>query len=105
MKFRICVERGRPFIGVAAAKESISTLLDVKNAANLEQHVASAKAPPVSAKKQQSIPATSDADTDAEIMLMRLSSSVDQPEILNDPTDCIAILRSFQVGLTLNANP
>jgi hypothetical protein len=98
VKFRICIERGRPFIGVAAAKENISSLLDPRNTANLEQQVASAKVPTVAAQKH-TLRATADADVDAEKVLMRLSSSsVDQLEGANDSTDCMAILRSFQVG-------
>jgi hypothetical protein len=94
------VERGRPFIGVAAAKENISTLLDPRNTANLEQHVASAKALQVTATTTKK-PASSNADMDVENVLMRLSSTADKPECSNDPTDCITILRSFQVGLTM----
>jgi hypothetical protein len=111
VKFRICVDRGRPFIGVAAAKENISALLDPKNTANLEQRVASEKAPPVSVKKHNPSVA-SDAEVDVESLLVRLSSSsADQPEASKDPTDCLAILRSFQVGSTFilfklsNASP
>jgi hypothetical protein len=98
VKFRIRIERGRPFIGVAAAKENISSLLDPRNTANLEQQVASAKVPTVAAQKH-ALRATVDADVDVENVLMRLSSSsVDQPEGANDSADCMAILRSFQVG-------
>ena len=99
VKFRVCVERGRPFLGVAAAKQSVSSIMDPKNTAQLEQHSASSKTEAVKSKKLNPGSTTDAENSDVEKVLMRLSSSVADPDSSSDPTDCMAILRSFQVGL------
>ena len=93
------MERGRPFIGVAAAKQSISSILDPTNTAQLEQQFASTNLP-VAASPKCAPRASAGPDTlDVDKVLMRLSSSVSDPVDSSDPTDCMAILRSFQVSL------
>ena len=91
------VERGRPFIGVAAAKQTIASLLDPSNTAQLEQRLASANTSvAASSKRNPRVAAGADA-ADAEQVLARLGSSSGDSERDRDPTDCMAILRSFQV--------
>ena len=89
------VERGRPFIGVAAAKQTIASLLDPSNTAQLEQRLASANTS-VAASSKRNPRVAADA-ADAEQVLARLGSSSGDSERDRDPTDCMAILRSFQV--------
>jgi hypothetical protein len=71
--------------------------MDPKNTAQLEQHSASSKTQAVKSKKLNPGSTTDAENSDVEKVLMRLSSSVD-PDGTSDPTDCMAILRSFQVG-------
>ena len=92
------VQHGRPFIGVAAAKQTIASLLDPGNTAQLEQQLTSANASvAASPKRHPRVVADVDA-ADADKVLARLGSSGDCERAERDATDCMAILRSFQVG-------
>jgi hypothetical protein len=92
------VERGRPFIGVAAAKQTIASLLDPSNTAQLEQRFAAANTSAAAASNRNPRVAADADAADADKVLARLGSSSGECERADrDPSDCMAILRSFQV--------
>jgi hypothetical protein len=70
--------------------------MDPANTAQLEQHIVAAK-PHVAAPKRVPFAAAED-NLDVDKVLVRLSTPVSGPGDTNDPTDCMAILRSFQVN-------
>ena len=95
MRFRLSIERGRPFIGVAAAKQSIASLLDPANTAQLEQKILAAKT--VAVSKTSGARAIADAEeVDIDKLTLRLSCSSESAGG-GDPSDCMAILNNFQV--------
>ena len=98
MRFRVCIERGRPFVGVAAAKQSMSSLLDPSNTAQLEQKILAAKKMVVVSRKTGAHAMADADDVDIDKLSLRMSS-VSECADMNDPTDCMAILQNFQVGM------
>jgi hypothetical protein len=98
------LENGRPFVGVAAAKNTISSLLDPENTAQLVPQVFQSKTAAASCRNTKTRSTVYDCAEDVDNVLLRLSSSpmVNELEEHVDATDCLSILRTFEVRLSIN---